>query len=280
MKKFKKWHLFIVLLANALALNACSNSNTDNNQAKMNTQVQQTKETLQQSEVKSNSTFQVDLEKAKKDGKAVFVVVTGKGVTGIDQATTIAQGANAIYKNSVVVTMNREDAANTKFVNEWRLAGAPLPLILVVSTNGILTGGKILAEATAENISALVPSPKLEMVYDAIGKNKNAIVVFSKKSFPDRDETIKISKQAVSMLKDDAVFIEVDMNDRNEINFMNQLRIDEASAKASVTLVINKQGQVAGTSNTIPDASKLVAAAKTPVKSGCGPGCGPAGCGK
>jgi hypothetical protein len=61
---------------------------------------------------------------------------------------------------------------------------------------------------------------------------------------------------------------------------MNQLRIDKLTAKASTTLVINQQGQVAGTSTTVPDAAKLVAAAIAPVKSGCGPGCGPAGCGK
>lgn len=61
---------------------------------------------------------------------------------------------------------------------------------------------------------------------------------------------------------------------------MKQLRINPETAKASVTLVINKQGQVAGTSTTVPDSKKLVSAAKTPVKSGCGPGCGPAGCGK
>ena len=47
---------------------------------------------------------------------------------------------------------------------------------------------------------------------------------------------------------------------------LNQLRIDKSQLKASLTLVINKQGQVAGTATTVPDATKLVAAAKTPVK--------------
>jgi len=60
---------------------------------------------------------------------------------------------------------------------------------------------------------------------------------------------------------------------------MNQLRIDK-SLSASLTLVINTQGQVAGTSTTVPDAAKLALAATTPVKGGCGPGCGPSGCGK
>lgn len=281
MKIFKKWHVYFMLITSTVILNACNNSNADNTKLAIpNNQVQQKTGTIEHSDTKNITSLQVELDQAKNDRKAVFVVVTSASVTNIDKATTIAKEANVLYKNAVVVQLNRDDAANAPLVAEWRLAGAPLPLILVLSSKGKPSGGYILEQATAKNIAALVPSPKLEMVYEAIGNNRNAIVVFSKKSFADRDETIKIGKQAVSMLKGDAEFIEVDMDDIKEINFMNQLRIDKASTKASVTLVINKQGQVAGTSKTIPEASKLVAAAKTPVKSGCGPGCGPAGCEK
>lgn len=217
---------------------------------------------------------------ANKTGKAVFLVVTGTGVTDTDKAVAIAKGANAIYKNAIIVQMDRDDASNTQLVNEYRLAGAPLPLILVISSKGLPTGGYILTDATAENIAALVPSPKLEDVYEAILNGKYAIVAFSKKSFTDKQEVLKACKEAVSMLNNEAVLIEVDMDDSKEANFLNQLRIDKSQLIASLTLVINKQGQVAGTATTVPDAAKLVAAAKAPVKGGCGPGCGPAGCGK
>lgn len=226
------------------------------------------------------SAVKSELDKAHVAGKAAFVVVTGNGIAETNKAVSIAEGAKAIYKNAVVVQMNRDDAANAELVNEWRLTGAPLPLILVFSPKGQLTGGRILNQSTAENIAELIPSPKLEEVFTAISNNKNAIVVFSKKSFSDRNEVVKNSKQAVDLLKNEAVFVEVDMDDEKENGFMNQVRIDKTATKASVTLVINKQGQVSGTSLTVPDASKLVAAAKTPVKSGCGPGCGPAGCAK
>jgi len=217
---------------------------------------------------------------AKNAGKAVFLVVTGTGGAETDKAMLIANGANAIYKNAVVIQMNRDDASNAKLVSEYRLAGAPLPLILVISSKGLPTGGYVLAQATAENIATLVPSPKLEVVYAAINNGKHAMVVFSKKTFTDRNEVIKIAKQAVSMLNGEAVFVEVDIDDSNEVNFLNQLRIDKSKLSSSLTLVINKQGQVAGTATTVPDAAKLVAAAKTPVAAGCGPGCGPSGCAK
>jgi hypothetical protein len=217
---------------------------------------------------------------ATKTGKAVFLVVTGTGVTDTDKAVAIAKGANAIYKNAIIVQMDRDNASNTLLVDEYRLAGAPLPLILVISSKGFPTGGYLLADATAENIAALVPSPKMEDVYEAINNGKYAIIAFSKKSFTDKQEVLKACKEAVSMLNNEAVLIEVDMDDSKEVNFLNQLRIDKTQFNESLTLVINKQGQVAGTATTVPDAAKLVAAAKAPVKGGCGPGCGPAGCGK
>ena len=275
-----KWQLLSLLIANVLTLNACSNSNAEGKQASTNNNAQEKTEATQKPVQKGTSSVQTELDKAKKAGKAVFLVVTGTGSTDTDKATAIAKGANDIYKNSVIIQMNRDDAVNAQLVAEWRLAGAPVPLILVLSSKGLPTGGYILAQATAENIAALVPSPKLEEVYAAIASSKHAIVVFFKKSFVDRTEVVKIAKEAVSKLNNEAVFVEVDMDDSKENGFMNQLRIDKLSTKACVTLVVNKQGQVAGTSTTVPDANKLVAAARTPVRGGCGPGCGPAGCGK
>ena len=279
MRLIIKCQIFSLLVVNAIALNACSDSSASNNNANVNSSADQKVESNPQVEQKSNSKVQAELDNAKKKGKAVFVVVTGTGVTDNDKANAIAKGANAIYKNAVVVQLNRDDAANAKFVAEWRLTGAPLPLILVLSSKGAPTGGYVLAEATAENISALVPSKKMEVVSEAIANKKHSIVVFTKNSFADRIEVLAVAKDAVSKLKNEAVLVEVDMDDSKENGFMSQLRIDKLT-KASITLVINNQGQVAGTSTTVPDAAKLVAAAKAPVKKGCGPGCGPAGCAK
>jgi hypothetical protein len=281
MKTLKNQILMFFMAGIFIVLNSCSTSNAENKQSKVTAPVVTT--TLEEkTEVIPTevSAVKSELDKAHVAGKAAFVVVTGNGIAETSKAVTVAEGAKSIYKNAVVVQMNRDDAANADFVKEWRLTGAPLPLILVFSPKGTLTGGRILAQSTAENIAELIPSPKLEEVYAAISSNKNAIVVFTKKSFADRDEVVKNSKEAVALLKNEAVFVEVDMDDAKENGFMNQVRVNKATTKASVTLVVNKQGQVAGTSVTVPDPNKLVAAAKTPVKSGCGPGCGPAGCGQ
>lgn len=277
MKISRKLQLLSLLLV-VITSNACAKPKAESNQANSEAAVNQ--QTQVKQTVKKTSPLQAELNQAKAAGKAVFVVVTGVGATDLNKAMAIAKGANAIYKNATVIQMNKDLPDNKPLVDEWRLAGAPVPLILVLSSKGLPTGGYVLADATSENVAALVPSPKLEMVYDAIGKSKNAVVAFTKKSFVDRAEVIKECNKAVTLLKNDAIFVEVDMDDVKEKNFMDQLRIDGKTAKSSVTLVINKQGQVAGTSTSVPDAQKLVSAATTPVKGGCGPGCGPAGCAK
>lgn len=278
MKQLQRCRLLVMLIISIVIITACSNTKAEAMQSEDVVPVLQTKGTIQPPAPEANSKLQTELDNAKAAGKAVFVVVTGNGIAETDLAITIANEANDIYKNARVVQMNRDDEANAQLVSEWRLSGAPLPLILVISSKGFPTGGYILSQATAKNVAALVPSPKLEAVYEAIGGGKHAIVVFSRKSIPDRDEAKKIAAEAVSLLNDEAVFIEVNMDDPNETNFMDQLRIDKSSVEASITLVFNKQGQLAGTSTSLPDATKLAAAATSPVKSGCGPGCGPAGC--
>lgn len=277
-----KTQLAILLFSGLFILfQSCSNLKAENNQPENNIPVKTTSMEVVATTAPADASAVAEiLIKAKADGKAVFVVVTDNGSADTEKALSIANSAKAIYKNAEVVEMNRDNATNAELVNDWRLTGAPVPLILVVSPKGQLAGGRLLEQATAENVAELVPSPKLEMVYEAIANNKYAIVAFTKPSFNDRAEVLKKCNEAVSKLKNEAVLVEVNMEDKLEAGFLKQVRINEDATQSSITLVINKQGQVSGTSTTIPDADKLVAAAITPVRSGCGPGCGPAGCGQ
>jgi len=279
MRSVKKWQLLTLLLVNVVTFNACSNSNVENKQPGTKNNGLQVTETDPLTSLKVSTKVHVELDNAKKTGKALFIVVTGKGAIGTDKALTIAKSANVIYKNAVVVQMNRDEFVNAQLVKKWQLESAPLPLILVVSRKGFPTGGYVLDQANAENVAALVPTPKLENVNEAIASGKPAFIVFTKKSMLDRTKVLKICQNAVSKLNNNAVIVEVDMDDSKEANFIKQLQVDKSS-KVSLTLVINKQGQLAGTSPTEPDAKNLAAAAIAVVSGGCGPGCGPAGCAK
>ena len=274
----KKWQLLSLLLANAISFNACSNPNANNNQASANNTNPQKTEKSTQDATKSSSNVQAELDKAKKAGKAVFVVVTGTGATDTDKATAIAKGANGIYKNAVIVQMNRDDQANALLVSQWRLSGAPIPLILVLSSKGQPTGGYILAEATAENIAELVPSPKLDEVYESLGNGKPVFLVISKKSYTDRSKILTNCKTATTQMQNKATVIEIDLADTKEAGFIKQLNL-KSTPNTSTVLVLNAAGQATGKFEGTAETNELVLAANKVVRSSCGSSCAPGACG-
>ncbi|MCK5422055.1 MAG: hypothetical protein KAJ08_07820, partial [Deltaproteobacteria bacterium] len=56
------------------------------------------------------ASVQSDIEKANKEGKTVFLVVTEPGVTGAEKAVSIAKQANKKATKSTVIEMNRADS--------------------------------------------------------------------------------------------------------------------------------------------------------------------------
>lgn len=74
---------------------------------------------------------------------------------------------------------------------------------------------------------------------------------------------------ACGQLQDRCTTVQIDMDDPAETAFLTSMKVDMASTDP-VTLVINAQGQVAGTYNGTPDATLLVQAATKKV-GGCCP---------
>jgi hypothetical protein len=217
-----------------------------------------------------NSAFKTALDKAKGSGQAVFVVVTENGNSETGKAVAIAEKAKALYKNAVVVQMRREDTENAQLVNEWRLSGAPLPLILVVSPKGILTGGRILSQATAENIASLIPSPKKEAVLEQMTSGKSVFLLVSKKGMTKKSAQLSTCQKACLEMKENAKVIEIDLDDPLENTFLSELNISQ-NITEPLTYVINSSGQITGTFNGEANTAILVASAKKVITSSCCP---------
>ena len=276
MRILNKLQLLSLIIASATTFTACGNSNAENKK----TSVQ--KSTLAKVEVtqkatKTNIALQIELNKVKATGKAAFVVVSGTGTAETDKATAIAKGATDIYKNAVVIQMNRDLAENENLVREWSLSGAPLPLILVISPKGYPTGGCLLADATAAKIAALVPSPKLDDIYSALYRKESVFVVVSKKSNVDKAAIIKNCKAAVTQMQAKAAIVEIDLNDPKEAVFIKQLNLQSVTNTTTV-MVLNASGRTTGMFNGKVETAELVTAAKKVISGGCGSGCKPGGC--
>ena len=223
------------------------------------------------------ASVQTDIEQANKAGKAVFLVVTDPGVKETGQALEIARGAQKLAPESTVIEMNRADTANSQLVAQYRLAGAPVPLILLIASNGVVAGGVPAEQAQPDMLVKLIPSPGKAEVVKALTGGKAVFVIASRKSMGDRLKVLETCKNASNELKDKAIAVSIDMDDKKESSFLQQLRANMSSTEPA-TFVLNAQGQVTGNFIGPVQVTQLVQAA-TKKAGGCCPGGSKKGCG-
>lgn len=222
----------------------------------------------------------IDIETANKAGKTVFLVVTDPGTASTDKAVEIANQAKLKYTNSTVLKMNRSDAANVEFVAKNRLSGAPLPLILVIASNGIVTAGFTPDNASPEALVNAIPSPKKADVQKYLIDGKSVFIVVTNKSMSTKDNVMSTCQQACIEMENNAKMIEISLDDPKEKQFLTELNVN-MTATEPMTYVINTKGQITGTFNDDVNATTLVASAKKVAASACcpsgsGKSCGPA----
>ena len=81
-----------------------------------------------------------DLTAATAAGQAVYIVVTDASVADVKPvAAAAAEAATAVKGKSLV--LDRGAAANADLVAKYRLASAPVPLVLVLASNGLPVAG-------------------------------------------------------------------------------------------------------------------------------------------
>ena len=166
--------------------------------------------------------------------------------------------------------MNASDAANSALVAKYRLAGAPLPLILVLDKNGTTAGGLILKDATAQKLIDLIPTPKTSELIKALAEGKSVYIVVYKESMTSKKSIIENCAVACSKMDNKSVILKVDMEDKKETKLLQTLKCD-LNAKEPVTYVINSAGQITGTHNGLTDVNTLVSSAKKAPASSCCP---------
>jgi len=220
-----------------------------------------------------------EIDKVTKAGKTVFLVAYAGSSADATKAFAVAEETKKSFKgSSEVVKMNTTDANNKDLVTKYRLAGAPLPLIIVLDKNGTIAGGLTLKDATSAKLVDMVPSPKTSEILKAIANGKSVYVVVYKASMPNQKSIMDNCALACGKMNNTSATVKVDLTDKNETKLLQNLKCD-VNAKEPVTYVINKSGQVVGTHNGVTDVNTLVSSAKKAPASSCCPGGSKTGCG-
>lgn len=222
-----------------------------------------------------------EIAKATKAGKAVFLVITGTGVTDVAKAEKIAKDASLKVKNSVVVKMNKDEAANAAIVTKYGIAGVTAPFLLVISPKGVATGGFDPAQATADQLVKAIPSPKQDEALWALNEKRPVFIIVSKTGLTDKKTILTDCKTASSKITSKPVVIEIDVDDAKESAFLKQIGVPTLNGKTKV-VVANGSGQITATYEGAVNATDLTTSANKTVKAGgcCPGGASKSGCGK
>jgi len=220
------------------------------------------------------------IDKANAKGNAVFLAVTD-GSKLLSEAKDMAVQAQKKYPKSEVIILDRTDKTNAALVTKYGLSGAPLPLILVMASNGVVGGGLQLKDATPEDLVGLVPTKKQAQALLAFSEGKTAYIVLYKKSMKDKTSAVAECNKAAAGLSGKAVVVDLDLDDKSEAEFLSLLK-PEMTATSTHVLVFNGKGQFTGEFTAPVQSPALISSAKKVVKSGCAPGAcgsGTSGCG-
>jgi hypothetical protein len=210
------------------------------------------------------------LQTVTSGGNVAFVLVTEPGAAGIDQARQMIQQAMTQISGSVMIESNRTDAANSTFIQKYKLAAVPVPLILVFASNGVMAGGNMASKLSAQQLVAMVPSPGKAEVLKAIQAGQAVYVTASRSGMASTTDVAKGCAAACTQMQGKCVAVDVNMDDPVERGFLNQLKVDMQSTEP-VTVVINAKGQVTGSYTGIVEVENLITSATKVVASGCCP---------
>jgi len=212
---------------------------------------------------------QQELDAAATAGKVAFVLVYEGLGTPLEQARQTVSEAVSRTPGSLAIEVNRSDAAEAEFVQKYRLATAPLPLILVSSASGIITGGTVAAQTNVDQLVNLVPSPKKSEIIKALSDGKAVFITASRKDMTSTATVNSACAAACQQIPGQSAQIAIDMDDPAEAAFLRQMKVDLQSAEP-VTLVANSQGQISGMYTGAIQVADLVTAATKKV-GGCCP---------
>jgi len=209
-----------------------------------------------------------ELNSAAQGEKIAFILVTDRTATGVDETKAMIREAMQSVGRSTMVLLDRSEAQNAELVTKFGLSGAPVPLILIAARNGMLAAGLPAAQATAQKLVSLVPTPKMGDVLKALEAGKGVFLYVSRKGMTSKPGADACAA-ACGQLDGTCVTVRIDMDDPQEQELLKKLKVNQASTEP-VTLVINAQGQLTGTYAGAADIASLVQAATKKV-GGCCP---------
>lgn len=210
------------------------------------------------------------LAKAKDDNKTVLMVVTDKN-TSAEKMNGLVKESIKDLQNVTIVQMSMDDEKNADLVKEYRLSGAPMPVLLLFSNKGLMMGGMLEEQVTKDAIVNAIPTPKYSDITFALSQGKPVFAVVSNGKFKSDKSARELCESAKKEMADKAEVVVIDAEDAKESKLITMLNIKN-KLEDTFIVAINGQGMMSGRFDVIPAKADLIAAANKVMQGGCAPG--------
>lgn len=210
-----------------------------------------------------------DIEKAAQKEQVAFMLVTEGKTADVSAAKATIKDVTRQNKKAVMVELDRSKPENADLVAKYKLATIPVPMVLVLNPNGVISGAVQSSKATSEALLKMIPSPKKAEVMKALSDGNAVFITAYRKDMASVETVNNSCAMACQQMSGKSVQVKVDMDDPAEAGFMTEMKINTASTEP-VTVVANPQGQIAGTFNGDVQVTQLVTTATKKV-GGCCP---------
>lgn len=210
-----------------------------------------------------------EIEKAQKSGKSIYLVVTDKSAKGTETLLKLLNETQKKVKDVAVIKLDRDDKANADLISKFRIAGATLPMILVVASNGVVSGSLSASDATAEKLISYIPTKTQAEVLLGFENGKPAFIVCGKKNAKDKNNLEAECKKAATSLVGKATQVFVDVESKNETNFIALIQPDKDK---TTVLVFNGKGQYTSTLEAYAKSDDIIKSVNKKMGGGCCPG--------
>ncbi len=186
-----------------------------------------------------------DMQAAAKKSKIALMLVTDGKNTDVSALKKTIKDVLKDNNTAVMVEVDRAKPENAELATKYKLAKMAVPMVLVVNPDGVLTSALDGKRAKFESISKVVPSPKKAEILKALSDGNAVFITISRKDMKSLGAVSDSCSLACQKATGKSVCVNIDMNDKKELAYLRELKIDTASAEP-VTIVANPQGQIAG----------------------------------
>lgn len=215
-------------------------------------------------------------EKALADASAqnhnVILVITDKNQTGEEASLALAQETAALTTNTLVALINKDNSEHQALLQKYNLLRYPAPYLIILSPDGVVTGGVVPGKMEAARLATFVPTARYNEALKARSEKKPSFVLIHGNQDGNYTQWVNRLNESASKLTPQASVITVPVTDATEKSFIERLGVQPV-ANENVVVVLNSAGMVTGKFNTLPEVGVLTQTATKQISKGCGSAC-------